>query len=157
MKWFLDPNLPDKKLWRNLGMRETVDDNIIFTPDQMNTFFATPQTIRPNNTDFDSAYDSPTEELAFISTFELEVYIAIHQIRSNAVGADGIPFKILKIILPHILPYVTHILIPSLCHPAIQRRGNYQKLCQWQRPTIQVVSRTIGLLVSCQLCLKEWN
>jgi hypothetical protein len=34
MKRFLDPNLPAKKLWRNLdnvGMRETVDDNIIYT------------------------------------------------------------------------------------------------------------------------------
>jgi hypothetical protein len=54
-------------------MRETVDDNIIYTPDQLNTFFATPQTVRPKNTDFDSAYESSTEELAFINTFELEV------------------------------------------------------------------------------------
>jgi hypothetical protein len=61
-KRFLDPNLPAKKLWRNLdsvGMKETFEDNIIYTPNQLNTFFATPhQTIRPSNTDFDSANDS---------------------------------------------------------------------------------------------------
>jgi hypothetical protein len=96
-------------------MRETVDDKIIYTPDQLNTFFATPQTVRPSNIDFDSAYDSPTEEFSFINTFELEVYNVIHQIRSNASGADGVPIKLLKIILPKILPYVS------------QRRGNYQK------------------------------
>jgi hypothetical protein len=64
IKCFLDPNLPAKKLWRSLDsveMRATLVDNIIYTPDQFNTFFATPQTIRPSNTDFDFANDSPAE------------------------------------------------------------------------------------------------
>jgi hypothetical protein len=94
MKCFLDPNLPAKKLWRNLdsvGMRETVDDNIIYTPDQLNTFFVTPQTVTLSDKHFDSAYDSPTEEFAFTNTFELEVYNATNKIRSNAIGADGVP------------------------------------------------------------------
>jgi hypothetical protein len=76
-KRFLDPNLPVKKLWRNLdsvGMRETVDDNFIYTPDQLNTFFAIPKTVRPNNTGFDSTYNFLTGEFAFINTFELKVY-----------------------------------------------------------------------------------
>jgi hypothetical protein len=76
MKRFLDPNLPY--------------DNIIHTPEQLNSFFATPQTVRPSNTDFDSAYDSPTEEFAFINTFELEVYNAFHQIMSNAISVDAV-------------------------------------------------------------------
>jgi hypothetical protein len=77
MKRFLEPNLPAKKLWRNLDrvrMGETLEDNITYTPDQLNTFFATPQTVRPSNTDFDSAYDSPTNEFAFINTFELKLF-----------------------------------------------------------------------------------
>jgi hypothetical protein len=48
-------------------------------------------------------------------------------------------------------------LIPSLCHPAIQPRENFQKLCQWPRPMIQVVFQTIGLLAFCQLCPKLWK
>jgi hypothetical protein len=109
-----------------------VDDKIIYTPDQLNTLFETPQTVRPSNIDFDSAYDSPTEEFAFIKTFELEVYNAIHQIRSNAIGADGVPIKFPKIILPQILPY------PSVVE-IIKNHG----------PTIQEVSQTIGILASC--------
>jgi hypothetical protein len=87
MKCFLHPNLPAKKLWCNLDsvrMKKMVDKKIIYTADQLSTFFATPQTVRPSNTDFDSAYDSPTEEFAFINTFELEVYWNdIHQIMSK--------------------------------------------------------------------------
>jgi hypothetical protein len=84
-------------------------DDINYTLDPLNTFFATPHTVRPSNTDFDSAYDSPTEEFAFIITFELEVYNAMDQIRSNAVGSDCDPIKFLKIIYPHLLPYGTHV------------------------------------------------
>jgi hypothetical protein len=99
MKRFLDPNPPVKKLWRNLdsvGTRETMEYNIIYTPDKLNTFLATPQTVRP-----------PTEEFAFINTFEMEVYNALHQIRANAIDADGVPIKFQKITLTYILPYVT--------------------------------------------------
>jgi hypothetical protein len=99
-------------------MRDTVDGNIIYTPDQLNTFFATHIC---SNTDFDSAYSSPTEEFAFINTFELEFYNAIRQIRYNAVGADGVSIKFLKIILIHILPYVTQVfntILMSSSYPA---------------------------------------
>jgi hypothetical protein len=51
-----------------------VDDNIIYTPDQLNTFFATPKTVSPSNTKFDSALDSTTEKFS-----------TTHQIRSNAI------------------------------------------------------------------------
>jgi hypothetical protein len=48
-------------------------------------------------------------EFAFAGTFELEVFNTIYQIKSNAIGSDGVPIKFLRIILTHILPYVTHI------------------------------------------------
>jgi hypothetical protein len=87
----------------------------------LHTFFAIPQTVRPINTNFDFAYDFPEEEFTFINSFELEVYNAIHQISSNAIGTDGVPIKFLKIILPQILPYVTHVLntiLMSISYPA---------------------------------------
>jgi hypothetical protein len=93
----------------------------IYIPDQLNTFFATPQTVWPSYTDFDSAYDSPTEELAFINTFELLIYNYIDQIRSNGIVADVVPIKFQKIILPHILPYVTYVfntVLTSSSYPA---------------------------------------
>jgi hypothetical protein len=33
-----------------------------------------------------------------------EVFNAIHQIKSNAIGLDGVPQKFLKLILPQIMP-----------------------------------------------------
>jgi hypothetical protein len=47
MKIFLDPNLPPKPLWRNLdvvGAKVTIttDDNTIFSPDQLNSYFTEP-------------------------------------------------------------------------------------------------------------------
>jgi hypothetical protein len=136
-------------------MRGMVDDNIIYTPDQLNTFFETPQTVRPSSTDFDSAYNSPTEEFAFINTFEQEVYNAIHQIRSNTIGADGVTIKFLK---NHPSSHTTVPSPMSICHPAIQRRGNYQKIM----PVVKTndpgsLSQTIGLLASWQLCPKKWK
>jgi hypothetical protein len=42
MNRFLDPNQPAKKLWQNLdsiGVKESTDNNnIMFTPDQLNNF-----------------------------------------------------------------------------------------------------------------------
>jgi hypothetical protein len=158
MKRFLDPNLPAKKLWRHLdsvGMRETVDDNIIYTPDQMNIFFATPQAIRPSNTDFNSASDSPTEEFAFIKTFELEVYNAIHYIRSNAV-------KFLKIILPYILPYVTHVfntIFMSSSYPASWKLSKIMPVAKTNNPGSLSDYRLISILPALSKSMEVimWN
>jgi hypothetical protein len=52
MKRFLDPNLPPKQLWRNLdvvGAKVTTDDNVIFSPDQLNNYFTKPQPITNNS------------------------------------------------------------------------------------------------------------
>jgi hypothetical protein len=152
MKRFFDPNLPAKKLWRNLdsvGMRETVGDKIIYTPDQLNTFFATPQTVRPSNIDFDSAYDSPTEEFDFINTFEMEDYNVIHQNRSNASGADGVPIKFRKIILPHILPYVNHVfnnVLMSSSYPASWKLSKIMPVAKTNNPGSLSGYRAISIL-----------
>jgi hypothetical protein len=43
------------------------------------------------------------------NTFDLKVFNAINQIKSNAIGLDGVPLKFLKRILPQILTVVTYI------------------------------------------------
>jgi Reverse transcriptase (RNA-dependent DNA polymerase) len=109
MKRHLDPNLPPKKLWRNLdkiGAKDSADNNIIFTPDQLNTYFSTP---RPSSSTSGNYSRASRAEFSFDTTFDLEVFNAIHYIKSNAVGMDGIPVKFIKILLPLILPYITHI------------------------------------------------
>jgi hypothetical protein len=52
MKRFLDPNLPPIQLWRNLDVvsaKVTTDDNTIFSPDQLNSYFNEPQPITNNS------------------------------------------------------------------------------------------------------------
>jgi hypothetical protein len=73
----LNPNLPPQNLWRNLdeiGAKKPADNNTIFTPDQLNTFFAAPRPVVPVNT----SYTGTTQtELSFSNTYDLEIFIAI--------------------------------------------------------------------------------
>jgi hypothetical protein len=94
----------------------------MFTPDQLNDFFAaapprpyissiTPlTTASPETTTTATAAESSIyEEFSFNSTFDLEVFNAIHQIKSSAIGMDDVPIRFLKMILPHIISIITHI------------------------------------------------
>jgi hypothetical protein len=49
MKRYLNLNFHPKNLWRSLDeiAKETADNNIIFTPDQLNTFLAAPRPAAP--------------------------------------------------------------------------------------------------------------
>jgi hypothetical protein len=52
---------------------------------------------------------NPSNQFSFNSTYELEVYNAIHQIKSNAIGMAGVPFQFLKNIMPHIIHTIIQI------------------------------------------------
>jgi hypothetical protein len=94
---FLDPRQPVKTLWQNLesvGVEESADNNNMFTSDQLNDFFAaapprpytsliTPlTTASPGTTTTSTAAESSIyKEFSFNSTFDLEVFNAIHQIK----------------------------------------------------------------------------
>jgi hypothetical protein len=72
MKRYLNPNLPPKNLWRNLdeiGAKETADNNIIFTPDQVNTFFVAPRPAVPVNRSYTRTSQA---ELSFNTTYGLQ-------------------------------------------------------------------------------------
>jgi hypothetical protein len=91
MKRYLNPNLPPKNLWRNLheiGAKETADNNIIFTPDLLNTFCAAPRPAAPVNRSYTRTGQA---ELSFNNSCDLEVFNAINDIKSNAIGMDSIP------------------------------------------------------------------
>jgi hypothetical protein len=58
-----------------IGAKETADHNIIFTPDQLNTFFAAPRPAAPVNISYTRASQT---ELSFNITHDLEVFNAIY-------------------------------------------------------------------------------
>jgi hypothetical protein len=135
MDRFLNARQPVKRLWQNLecvGVKESTDNNIMFTPDQLNDFFAaaSPLTTASPKTTTTADESSIYEEFLCNGTLDLEVFNAIHQIKFNAIGMDDIPIRFLKMILPHII---------SLWH------GKYQKSQQLQRHTLLVVLQTIVL------------
>lgn len=38
-----------------------------------------------------------------------EVAVAFAQVKSKAIGLDGLPIRFMRLILPLILPYLTHL------------------------------------------------
>jgi hypothetical protein len=90
MKKFLAPSLP--ALWRNLdkiGAKNSTENNILYTPDQLKDYFT-------------SRTPAASRHITAANPPGLDDF-------SFSVGMDGVPIRLLKIILPYILPCVTHI------------------------------------------------
>lgn len=65
----------------------------------------------PGNPDFYTGNDASPQErqLEFICFNNEDVFAAIYRIKSNSMGIDGVHPGFVKILLPYILPYITHI------------------------------------------------
>lgn len=115
----LDPKLPPRLFWKNLSnlgigkIREKSE--IPFTPNELNTHFcshgvASGHVLNSNSNNIvftESNLNSPL--LAFEHISDLQLYKAIHSIKSQAVGLDGVSIKFIKIIFPLIVPYLLFI------------------------------------------------
>jgi Reverse transcriptase (RNA-dependent DNA polymerase) len=151
MRHHLDPNLPPKTLWRNLdsvGAKATVDSELIFSPDQLNSYFTSTQNSTTSNRRTTNN-DVGSNEFAFSNTFDLEVFNAIHQIKSNAIGLDGVPLKFLKLILPQILGIVTHIfntILTSSVYPATWKVSKVIPIAKKSEPGNMSDYRPISVL-----------
>jgi hypothetical protein len=94
-----------------MGIRDDPENECIFTANELNAHYSSiaSQSHQPQNSF--PAYDfNPTTELfSFRNVDDLEVLNAISHVKSMATGLDGIPLKFIKLILPLILPFITHI------------------------------------------------
>lgn len=107
------PSLSTSDLWRNikqLGYKDEPTSITTHSSDDINKYYLANSTSEPSQ---NRPIDHPTvqhqQEFAFSNT---DVYLtlrSINDIKSNAVGSDDIPPKFLKIIIPHILHYITHL------------------------------------------------
>lgn len=59
--------------------------------------------------EIDCCYANPDKQFSFTNVSKKEVFDSVLGFKSNAVGLDEIPFKFLKVILPYIVPVITHI------------------------------------------------
>jgi hypothetical protein len=107
-------------MWRRLrdiGVgREKGGSEVSHTLDELNDFFAgIPVGLDRARDYFDSLPPCVSPELFhFSAVSQHDVLSAINKIKSNAAGVDGLSLKFLKIMLPIILPFITHIINTSL-------------------------------------------
>lgn len=110
------PKLDSSELWKNIGKLGIKDDPGPITTHSSSDHFlnVVDQSSNQNNTSKTVRTDSMFVTLVpgqftFSNVSQEAVHKAIISIRSNAIGDDEISPKFLKIILPHILMYITYI------------------------------------------------
>lgn len=110
----LNSRLPPKQLWSNLkrlGVRSGSEAPCQLDADLLNEFFVSkncPTDIGALVPMSIPAKSYLAEKFKFNSVFEDDVAKCVLRIKSNAVGADELPIKFIKIILPYILSSLTH-------------------------------------------------
>lgn len=121
----LDPALPPGALWRNLkSLRvcgKVVPECTLSADILNNAFVQSPIcSLKPVNVVpcVSSCYSGSKFEFSAVS--EYDIIRCISRIGTNATGADGIPIKFIKIILPFILSTIMHVInhsITTSCFP----------------------------------------
>lgn len=120
-----DPNQPVKLFYRNLrdsGLLSAKTEELVtsISPDEFNLNFAK-HTQKQNLKIPSYASAQPEDDFVFSNVDEDIVLRAVQSIKSNAVGADQIPIKFIKLLIPVILPILTHVLnfaLTSSCFPS---------------------------------------
>lgn len=104
-----------RNTWKNLRSMGIAKDNVSINEhmdiDEVNRQFVNipMQTSDANYYTDNSCVVNHNSCFDFSRIRQTDVLWAINSIKSNAVGTDGIDPRFLKILLPNILPYITHI------------------------------------------------
>jgi hypothetical protein len=114
----LDLKLPSRVLWRNLdkmGVRDSGGSGVIFSSEELSNYYSS---LEEDDASMDRLQRAPSATPAdcghvglfyFSNVTDREVIDAICGIKSEAVGLYGISIRFLRLILPPILPCVTHM------------------------------------------------
>lgn len=105
-------SLPPRELWKqlnNLGVSDSADDTPEFTADDYLSYLSSANCNLNNDIPIWRDTDFTFNKFSFQNVNPNEVELAIASIKSDAVGLDGISLRFIKLILPHVLPYITHI------------------------------------------------
>lgn len=127
------------KTWktiRDIGICNTdKDTHCSVDADELNEIFSNiPIVTADNNVNSNISYDANYGNMLNIFKFEFscvtqrDVFNSCNIIKSNAVGHDNIHPKFLKVILPHILPYITHILNTIITTSSFPEKWKHAKI-----------------------------
>lgn len=147
-------NCNQKQLWRKLkAVGVITDDNRQCSVD-LNEF--NDVCTMPNLSPGDSAFNIlPTASLgsfSFRNVTENEVFYAMSQIKSEAVGADGIHLKFLKLIFPAISKHFTYLInsiISSSVVPNLWKIAKVIPIPKIKQPKVPSDFRPISILSVC--------
>lgn len=80
-----------------------------------------------------SSVENPISSFDVSQIRQIDVFWAINSIKSNAVGTDGIDPRFLKILLPNIIPYITHIFNSILLKSYFPSAWKYARIMPVQK------------------------
>lgn len=149
----LDTNLPSKKLYqniRNIGLLESPNSNLEFNANEFNKYFTDTEIsnaaiVRPDKNFIYDQYSG----FSFTPVTETDILTYFSEIKTDAMGFDNIPTKFFRILLPYILPYITHIVnycIISAYFPTIWKTAIITPVPKVQNPVALHEYRPISIL-----------
>jgi hypothetical protein len=99
-----------------VGVAENKLDSspIMFPPDELNTFYSSDVVRDLPNSNTVLSHSNQSNHFIFRTVLFCDVKKAIRSVESNAVGLDGIPLKIIKLILPGIISPLAHIFYKTI-------------------------------------------
>lgn len=161
-------NLSTKSLWskiKELGIgKSNIESQISIDLDTINDFFVNiPVDLSgaidyTNHLTFAPSNNRPRHEFSFSHVSEAEVLSAILRVSSNAVGADELPIKLIKNILPVVLPFITAIFNKSLSScsfPSVWKLAIIRPLPKTKSPLSPSEFRPISILSALSKCLER--
>lgn len=162
--------LGSKRLWRNLrniGLaRSPSASSPLFDVEEYASHLrSTQDDLDPVRDTFASSCFGDIANFSFDCVQPADVVLAISRVKSNSVGVDGLPIRFIRLLLPVILPYLTHILnfaITSSSFPSawkssyiipIRKRGGAVDDVRNFRPIsiLSAVSKVFELLIKDQI------
>jgi hypothetical protein len=117
----------------------------MFTPDQLNNIID--NIISGNNNS--CSWIINLRGFSFNGTFDLEVFNAIHQIKSNGIGMDDVQIRFLKMLLPHIISIINHIfntILMTSRYPATWKISKITPITRTNIPCSPADYRSISVL-----------
>lgn len=158
-----------KKCWRGLGSMGVTTKRLYEIPnelknaDEINDYFS--QIVNQSVTDcsdivafYKKNRHSSHKLFSFVLVTTHEVAKIIDSVRSNAVGTDSVSISMIKLCLPHILPYITHIINCCLeegYFPQVWKSAIVKPVPKINNPTSYSDLRPISLLPTLSKILEK--
>ncbi|XP_075162651.1 uncharacterized protein LOC142235284 [Haematobia irritans] len=139
-----------KSKWRKIreiGIGKPLTDTINANPDELNEKFLnfSDNSIRAPSVSYVNPFDA-NSSFEFSCITDVEVLTSFQTVRSNAMGLDNLHPRFIKIILPLILPYITHIFNTAIMSSTFPTVWKFAKIVPIPKPNTTSEFRPIAIL-----------